>query len=435
MTTFFNKSPKELFKSFLRSYYRTILAVTALVAIVIACEEEPSPIGAGILPSADTASLIITDTFSIRAYTMYDDSVRTNDSSYYFGKRYSPYFGTTTVELVTQLNLLQKWPGTGLHEVDSVKLLFSVTSYDGDTLHHNQVVQLFEISEFLTREAEYYSNKPVAVKKYFGAFYLDTLGTNRVAEVNLPVSFGEYLLRDTSMLFVDSKVPDFRDYFRGLYIRLIENPYSAFIKLNTSTSTSGIVIYYRNAALENKIFMFVLSDKAARYKRILHDFETAEPEKKIKHINDYVQDSLVYQQMVNGVYTRIEIPGLEALRRYLPASVNKARLIMPVHIDGTVFTDETVPQYIYLRYKNKNGAKVIVPDMRLGYNYFNGFYNEDTDNYALNLASFVQEYLEGRISEPVVEIFMPAGYDSDLILKANHAKKSMRLELVMSKFQ
>ncbi|MDX9928501.1 MAG: DUF4270 family protein [Bacteroidales bacterium] len=434
MTAFFNTLLTGTLKIFSGSYYRTSAVFAAIFLMVLACEEDPSPIGAGILPDDDFASLFVTDTFTVNAYTMYDDSVRTNDTSYFFGRRYNPYFGTTEAELVTQLNLLASWPGTGLYAVDSVKLVLTIKDYEGDTIFYDQQVQLAEIDEFLSKDIEYYSNKPVLIKQYIGTYLMDSLRSDTTILIDMPISVGEYLLRDTTKLFISSTEPDFRDFFRGIHMKLISNPNPAFITLSTLSASSGIEIYYRDAAAANKIYSFVLSAKSACYKRIIHDFETANPAIKINHYNDFVKDTVVYQQKVNGVYTRLEIPGLEALRENLPASVSMARLILPVYLDGDIFTDTTVPSNIYLRYADALGVKYPVPDIRLGYNYFGGYYRLEDDNYALNIASFVQEYLEGRIPEPVVEIFMPQGYDADLILKANSASKKIKLELAMARF-
>jgi hypothetical protein len=217
-------------------------------------------------------------------------------------------------------------------------------------------------------------------------------------------------------------------------MRLSPNPNNAFFSLSSYSSSNGISVYWHNETESGRGFSFVFSDKSARYKRIIHDFTTAEPDKQVNHINDYVKDTLVYMQKLNGLYTKLEIPGLEQLRQFLPASVSKARLIMPVQLDNDLFTDATVSGRLYLRYTDSSGKKVFVPDSYLGMSYYGGSYVTDNDFYYFNLASFVQEYLEGRITEPVLEIYMPQGLDIDLILKANDAVSKPRFEITMTKF-
>jgi len=434
MIVFCNKiKGKTNLNSILTKYYRAFLTLTAVSLMLPACEEDPTPIGTSLLPADDFATLFSTDTISIKAYTMYSDSVRTTDSLYVFGRRYNPYFGTTTAEIITQLNLLGSWPGHGF-TIDSVSLVLAVDRYEGDTVLYDKQIELFEISEYLYRDTAYYSNKPVMIERLIGTYLLDTIKAGRVIEIDLPVSFGEYLMRDTSKLFISSTVPDFRDFFKGLYMRLADSPTEAFMRLSPSSSTSGIQLYYRTKAGTATNYSFVFSDKSAKYRRIVHDFSTADPARKINHINDFVLDTVVYQQKVDGVYTRIELPGLAGLKGMLPISVNKAKLIMPVYLDNDIFTDGTVPSTLFLRYTDADGKKIFIPDAMLGQPYFGGIYKSDTDSYSFNLAAFVQEYLEGRIPEPVVEIYVPRSVDADLILKANSASVRPRFELAMTKY-
>ena len=48
------------------------------------------------------------------SYTMYDESIRTDNPSVgYLGQIYDPYFGTTNAEFVTQIRLLAEWDRNG----------------------------------------------------------------------------------------------------------------------------------------------------------------------------------------------------------------------------------------------------------------------------------------------------------------------------------
>ncbi len=420
-------------KSFLKKSYRILTVITAASLLFWACEEDPTQIGAGFLPDSDFAVVVSTSDIQIDAYTMYDDSVRTSDSLYMFGKRYNPYFGTTRVELVTQLNLLYPWPGRG-YIIDSVALVLAVSSYEGDTVVRQQQIELFEISEYLHRDSTYYSTKPVQIERSLGTYLIDGLRSDTILSVKLPNSIGEYLLRDTTKLFISSTEDDFRKYFKGIYLRFADSPYDAFLNLSPFQSTSGILIYFREPSGTSSSYSLVFSDKSARYRTIDHDFSTADPARAVKNINNFVKDSLVYQQKLNGVYTRFEFPDLAQYRSYLPAAVNKARLILPVHLDDDVFTDSSVPRFLYLTYRNSDGNRVYVPDVLMNLTYFGGSYSADKDEYFINLAVFVQEYLEGRINEPVVEIILPQNAEADLVLKANNATRKPQLQLTLSRF-
>ena len=62
------------------------------------------------------------------------------------------------------------------------------------------------------------------------------------------------------------------------------------------------------------IFILDPTNRNACFNRFAHDFSTADPDKKIKYINEPVKDTLSYLQYLNGLYTRIVLPGLENLK-------------------------------------------------------------------------------------------------------------------------
>jgi hypothetical protein len=427
-----NKGLKT-FQSFLKSYSVLIFTVLLSLTVLWSCEEDPTKIGGELLPDGDFATMVSTDTLRIKAYTMYTDSVKSTDSLYFLGSRYSPWFGTTKADFVTQLNLLKEWKEDPFI-IDSVSLILSIATFEGDTISDDIWLEMYEISEYLNRDAAYYSNKPVQIESLLGTFHLAGAKADTVLEIRLPSSIAAHLLRDTSKLFISSTEPDFRQFFKGVYFTLVDRPTHSFFSLRTGASTSGIQIYYHTDSVANATYSFVLSDKSAKYKRISHDFSTAEPDKRANHVNDMVLDTLAYQQSYFGLYTRLEIPGLAQFRNMLPASVNKARLTIPVLTNDDGLTDNTMPQILLMRYTNAEGRKVAIPDMYLGESYYGGYYSADKDRYAFNLASFVQEYLEGRISEPVVELYMPVTINRDAIFRVNGATVKPKLELSLTKF-
>jgi hypothetical protein len=50
----------------------------------------------------------------------------------------------------------------------------------------------------------------------------------------------------------------------------------------------------------------------ARFNIFSHDYEAADPDKKIENINEYVKDTRTFVQAMSGVYTKIT---LRVLRR------------------------------------------------------------------------------------------------------------------------
>jgi len=426
----------------------TIFALLAF--FIVSCEENPTTIGTGLLPGSDFVITRSIDTISARSFTMYDDSVRSdNPSISYIGEIYDPYFGTTSAGFVTQVRLKPEWDDLSF-TIDSVKLVLRILDVKGgsevDVLH---TLKISEISEQIYTDKEYYSNREVPLTGYtVDDILLPKLKPDTIndLEINLPVAFGEYLTRDTAKLFHNNVRPDFRSFFKGLYFELIPSSDPLLLSLSLSYENQGyynnyIVLFMHDNAGVTKEYYFILDakNKNAAFNKFSHNFNTAQPGKKIMHINDGFLDTISYLQHLNGVYTSIALPGLESLKSN-PAfdniGVNKARMIVPVHFDGDLYKASSAPTQLYLRYKTTSGTKYLVSDYNSSYSgFFDGRIDTTAGRYSFNIPGFVQRYLEDNTGEikPELEIFQSGG-TKNVILKANNSKSPVKFELTYTKF-
>ncbi len=385
-----------------------ILALSMLMSVfIISCEEEPTIIGEGILPGSDFYSIAGTDTMSVEMYTVFTDSA-TSGGAYlsYLGSTIDPYFGLTTSDFVSQLWLDLAWPGDGF-VVDSVKLGLSITDVfdempDGNTLN------LWEIGEKLSTDSAYYINKTVPVKELLASVEIPSLpaGTDTVLTLDLPVSFGNYMLRDTSLLYLRSDTTDFRDFFYGLYFEYPQENNNHLLELAVKGSSTTIEVYYTNSSGGSRVYRFLMNEKCISYNRFIHDYEMGDPQKRIQYINEPVKDTLAYIQSMKGVYTKLVIPELEHIRSLPDIAVNKARLYLPVYLNELDYTEEMVPKRLYVRYDSA-GYKKTLNDYDINPAFIDGTFNNVTNQYVLNISSFVQDYYEGNIIEPELELFLP----------------------------
>ncbi len=456
-----------------------LIPVIVLLALT-SCEDDESSIGAGLLPGGDFANFFSTDTFSLSMYTMYEDSVVANPETFFYrmGQAYSPRFGTSRADFVTELNLSSPWPGDGINSIDSVFLILRVRSVSTEE-SGPQFIELRENLERLDMEETYWSNRDVDQGRLLATVGINNIKADTTYRVPLSRAFGDYMLRDTSKLFISSTEPDFRSFFKGIWFRMnpfvlwdIEDPedpddpeepedspfFISFddpgdpgdpddpppgdnkvipmlMMLESSVpSSSGILVYYTNADGFKREYSFVLSDRVVRYARYFHDFSTAEEGKEIPHINDFVKDTMVYQQQLFGTFVRIEIPGLDGLKEFEGGSVNKARLTIPVFIDEDEFTATNLPDRLIFRYTNSEGRRISVPDYFISPLFFSGTFSTSSRHYVFNIPAFIQKYLEGEIEDPVIEIFTTALNRRNVILKANDASVQPELQVSMTKF-
>ena len=417
-----------------------VILITAL--LTSSCEQKTTEIGMGLLPLGDFTSVTGTDTISVEAYTVYSDSAVTNNKTYsYLGGLYDPYLGNITADFVAQLRLTEKWAGKGAFEIDSVKLSFSILGAKGD-LSVVQELQIYEIDEELSPDSVYYSNKDPDILQQLAIVELPLVEKDTATSftLDLPVSFGQHLLRDTVRLNQEDTETDFRKFFKGVYITLGEVITKAYQPpmLMTMQFESGnfvITIYYHYLSDgSTDSYLFYINANSARYNRYLHDYSTAAPEKQIIHIGEQFRDTITGLQPFNGVSTKINLPGLEYFKTINSISVNKARIYIPVFLDDDTYTEEDVPTNIYMFYKDLEGVRYYLPDYLISPLFFDGSFDSGTGKFSFNIASFVQEYLNGNIPSTELELYIPDGEYKNIILKANDASDPSTFEFVFTRY-
>lgn len=450
MTKYYHNSIIASFLTYIT--HRTGKLITSLVfagmaLCIVSCEEDPTSIGSGILPGKDFVTILSTDTISVYSFTQYDPASRSENKEYgLLGSVYNPYFGVTTAELVSQLRLGSKWTESSF-VVDSVKLILRFEDVQGDP-SAVQELTISEISEQLFNNVPYYSNTEVLLTGYdVGTFTIPPLkDTISTVKFNLPVSFGEYILRDTTMLFHSNARDDFRTYFKGLYFRITSSSSHRMLTLNlVRSSTSSefynyFVIYYHTETSEAEPFYLILDAKNpnARFNRYVHDFEASDPEKRIDHINDGYIDTLSYVQALNGAYTKIVLPGLEEIKNnqeLANIAVNKAHLTIPVYKDNEVLTNKTTARKIYLTYKLRDTV-YYVPDYKISSDFFDGSLDTVKGVYNFNIVSYIQNYLQDENNElkPELEMMIAEGPEKNAVLKANGSVTPIKFILTYTKF-
>lgn len=403
-----------------------ILPLFALLNVLFSsCTDDPVKIGIDLLPDEDFVHVYTTDTMSVKAYTMYDEhSVSADSTRMIAGNIYDKYFGTTHCDFVTQLRLISAWPHKAF-TVDSVFLYFIPSKVSGDTAGVH-TLSLYETGTLLTDTTEFYSTQDPDTITSLGNYPLPVLTADSSYSVRLFNWVGEYLLRDTTMFLPATKF--YTEFFKGLYVNIISETDPVLMTLTSSDNPLLITVYYHDPEKVAYNYSFVATNRATNYNRFLHDPTTAEPDKQIKHINDFVLDTAVFLQTYQGVYTRLDLPSLEEYKDVERMAVNKAKLLLPVHLDGDTYVEANMPARIYLRYRDSDGNVLVVPDLAHDLSFMDGTYHKDIDCFVFNIPTFVQKYLEGKIEYPSIELYFPLSADQNVIFKANQNDSTIRFE-------
>ncbi len=415
------------------------------------CSEKAIITGIELLPNSDFFDISSSDTIKVESFTEYRDSVPAMNKTYsYLGGLYDPYFGNVSSDFVAQLRLTQRWPnGADSVSIDSVKLYLHIEGAKGE-LGISQVISLFEISEKLSSDSTYYSTRDPHAINHLGTYSLPVIQKDTIQdlEIDIPVSLGEYLIRDTTKLIQGSTENDFRSFFKGIYVTVSEGisqgkkgiinggPMLLVLSFDPNSYYLPFVItvFYHTTTASNLYYNFIINNNSVRYNRYYHDFATAEPEKRIKHINDGYKDTLSYLQALYGVYTKIRFKGLSSFRDSMPLSVNKAKITIPVYIDGDIYQSSNVPTSIFLIYKSSDGYNYLVPDYYLSTTFYDGTLNKSTLKFTFNIAAFVQYYLERKIPDPELVLSLSDTEYRNIILKANNSYSPVKFEISYTRY-
>ena len=199
------------------------------------CKKPEQNIGLGIQPEEDILNAHYTDTVSIEAYTLIEDSLRMDDfSRSLLGNQLDPIFGKSSASIFTQLRLTSSNVDFGdidLLEVDSIILSIAY----GDDIYGNRNSQYFsvhEIEEQLFIDSVYYSNQKVAfnptnlVNNTLEPTVIDPTATTIVdgesvtglLQIPLTPALGDQLIAASGTDSLSNNVI-FSEFFQGLYIR------------------------------------------------------------------------------------------------------------------------------------------------------------------------------------------------------------------------
>jgi hypothetical protein len=447
-------------------YIFRLSLVTLVMIFASSCEKGILKQGGDLLPTSDFVSINGIDTLHPVSYTRFDDSVRTdNPQISYIGQEISPYFGTTKAGFVTQIRLNPSWDGLPF-TVDSMSLILHILSVKGVASDASHSISVYEISNQIYTDSAYYSSSPIPLTGVKVAnIPLPALRADTINDLVLKLpngkDFGNYLIRDTTQLFYNNNIPDFRAYFKGLYFQMDPSSDPIMLSLDLVYDQLKYYNYFVLYGHDNGGIVVVYSfnidakNKNAAFNVFSHDFTTATIGDKMAHRNTTYEDTLSYLQSLNGVYTKITLPGLEKIKSdptFGKIAVNRARLVIPVKFDSqnnTKFISKSLPTYLFLRYKASTGTKYTVPDYAMSavdvnHAFFDGKLDSVNKVYNFNIPAYVQAYLNDATGtlKPEVEVFESSVTQSqssmeshkDVIFTANKSKTPVKFEFTYTKF-
>lgn len=385
----------------------------AVIASFSSCKKE-SEIGVDILPQDDMINLSSSDSFPILAYTVREDSLRSDESPIVqIGTVHDAIFGITNAGLYTQLTIPNSQQNItfGTNPVlDSAELWLKYDfDYYGDTLIP-QTFNVYQMTEVLVRDSAYYSNQ---TKSYYpqaigSATFNPHPRTETISntdtlpsflKIKIDNSFAQLIMNESNGSNLANNTA-FQAFMNGFYIEP-SNPslspgQGALLRFNLLDSLTRFTMFYHNSADTTK-FSFVVNSSTAYFSHFSHDYSSS--------TNDIVNQlnnpgtaaaSEIYIQSCAGLKTRIEFPAIDSLRNLgYPIAINKAELVFKCD-QSTYSADFPFNKQLYVVSVDSVGKQHIITDMLENSVYFGGSLNTTTNEYRLNIARYLQAVLSGE---------------------------------------
>ena len=454
----------------MRNHTKDLLTLLISLFVLGGCTN-PSGIGLDVDPGDELVG-VLTDTLTVQAVTLIDDSTRSNAfSQTVFGWFDDPVMGKTVADLALAIGKPSTVPRIRPDaEIDSVILVLPFGSeYFGDTVQTSFPLQVRQLKEAFT-DGNYSSKQwsvddPVIGSKTVPRFaykltdsvqitkYID--GKDSVVKdipqlrISLSTEFFKELFSNTVDSATLSTESGFNNHVKGLYLSVNEETVSGIggiVTFRGLNNITGIELTYRqpngkegdDAGIDTvRTFLpTTVSDSytGTTYQRLASSIRrsyTAEVETQLDHPEGDFER--LYVQAPAGLRTRIRIPHIDQLKGK-PIAVNKAELVVYVDDEPSDMTWNIQAPRLTLYREDIAGQRLPVPDgdartngssfigdarsifYRSNGNWraFGGELDTDKRRYVFHLTSYIQDLLLGKINSNEFFIAPAAVSDSGI---------------------
>ena len=380
------------------------LSATFLIALFLAvsCKKKDSSLGADLLNPNQLLNSAQIDTFSLKTYTVEEDSVITDNPVYaVLGSYNDPKFGTFNANFYTQFRLSGLNPNFGdvaTITIDSTILGLEYASTYGDM--SEQKLEVYELTESMYLDSTYYSFSTLArasenlVQPGFENFVpkpsavtvigVDTVDTQ--LRIRLKNILAQNLINEATSGGINFSTNElFLNYFKGLHVRVNNDVQASgeggVLYFNLNDPLSKMTIYYTQDGVQKK-FDFLINTECA-------DFNHVDINNSGKPIQTVIEDTISGQKEFYAQAFKnravVRIPGIGSIP--VRAIIHKAELIFPVQY-------QTNSKYMP---SSELSVSVRIDDVLSGVGVI-GYYDNYKKQYTMDVKNYLQAYVSGQIS-------------------------------------
>jgi hypothetical protein len=380
-----------------------ILLTISLLSLFQACKKEPDKVGIGIRPEEDIVNVFNQDTSTVKAYSVREDSVKTDETQLNLvGSYLDPVFGKTTATLYTQVRLSENGYTFGDNPVlDSIVLTMDYSGYYGDTNDQLQM-RVYQLSESIFPDSVYYSNKSIPydpVELAGLSFYprptspVVVAGDTVLARLRIRLSddFGNSILNAPASALLDNE--NWLEFFKGFVLVPEETGGTgSMLSFDLLSSVSNLVIYYRNDEQDSLDFEFFINDNCARFMNYDHyDYIHADAllQEQVMDGNTALGDNRLYLQAMAGIKAKIMFPHIRSINANGRVAINEAKLVINDYQEEEEFPP---PGRLVVVGIDEEGKNYIIPDQFEF--YYGGYYDTTNNQVVFRITRYIQSLLE-----------------------------------------
>ena len=370
----------------------TLLLFVAISFLFVSCEDASDDLGFLIQPSKDKITIAV-DSFHVQSTNLFVDSIYARGNNLAIGNITDNVYGDFNADFLSQFKFVNGVSFPSNSTPDSLSLVMYYKNFWGDSLA-SQDITVYQLSENLNYETNYYSNINVAAfcnkqtilgQQTFTAkdpavsdSIRKTSSYRAAVRVVFPTSLRDEFFSRTDIYTSQAA---FLEFFKGVYATIANGNGSVLL-----VDSANIELNYHyteeretlaDTIIQQKI-IFPAKKEIASVARFEHPTALSS--------TIATDDSIVYLHSPAGVFTKIEIPFERILDR-IPAThfntINHVRLVA----EAAVFNDDntyTASSYLLLIREQdieKFFAQSLYPATSVGIYAFLGTYNSTSQSY------------------------------------------------------
>lgn len=391
------------------------------VLIIASCNKEPDLIGLDLLPEGDRLNMSYTDTSSIIAYSVREDSLITmNLASNLLGYLNDPVFGPVKASFYTQYRLPNNNLNFGDNPVaDSIVFTLVYNGVYGDSLTQH-TVKVYELADSLrTFKKTYYSSSTMPVlptpigeatfvPNLLKADSVDGKFVKPHLRIALTQEFANKILSSSAETLSSNRF--FAQIFKGLFIDaapIAAGSPGSILHFDMLNEMSRVVLYYHNDKDTTSV-KFLINSSCIRFNNFNnYDYASASPELLQQFAGDTTtMHQHVFLQSMAGSKVKLRIPWLGNIPQNAKIAVNEALLVFTDSEPGNIFK---APGQLSLRGLSDSSTYVVVADERIGAAYFGGRYINKKE-YQFRITKYVQDrMMYPDLPDNGLMLLIPAG--------------------------